>query len=153
MAMEIEKAKFTEYPLEKISEALQLGLSQNYKVVEVSVVECPNLREWGCPSEGISGNQKIIDVGGEPYMHDPKFIGAEFDYEEISKMIGSEKSYALGAGSGAMSCLDGHCGELVINEIDFISGAVSKIGKKHGVKTPLNDLMYKMIKVQEGMYS
>ena len=22
----------------------------------------------------------------------------------------------LGAGSGAMSCLDGHCGELVINE-------------------------------------
>ena len=38
-------------------------------------------------------------------------------------------------------------------EIDFISGAVSKIGKKHGVKTPLNDLMYKMIKVKEGMYS
>ena len=31
-------------------------------------------------------------------------------------MINSEKSYALGAGSGAMSCLDGHCGELVINE-------------------------------------
>ena len=30
---------------------------------------------------------------------------------------------------------------------------VSKIGKKHGVKTPLNDLMYKMIKVKEGMYS
>ena len=49
-------------------------------------------------------------------MHDPKFIGAEFDYQEISKMIGSEKSYALGAGSGAMSCLDGHCGELIINE-------------------------------------
>ena len=49
-------------------------------------------------------------------MHDPNFIGAEFDYEEISKMIGSEKSYALGAGSSAMSCLDGHCGELVINE-------------------------------------
>ena len=38
-------------------------------------------------------------------------------------------------------------------EIDFISGAVSKIGKKHGIKTPLNDLMYKMIKVKEGMYS
>ena len=49
-------------------------------------------------------------------MHDPKYIGAEFDYAEISKLIGSEKSYALGAGSGAMSCLDGHCGELVINE-------------------------------------
>ena len=49
-------------------------------------------------------------------MHDPKFIGADFDYEEISKMIGSAKSYALGAGSGAMSCLDGHCGELIITD-------------------------------------
>ncbi len=38
-------------------------------------------------------------------------------------------------------------------EIDFISGAVSKLGKKHGIATPLNDLMYKMIRVKEGMYS
>ena len=37
-------------------------------------------------------------------------------------------------------------------EIDFINGAVSKIGKGHGVKTPMNDLMYKMIMVKEGMY-
>ena len=49
-------------------------------------------------------------------MHDKRFIGTEFDYEEIAKRIGSEKSYALGAGSGAMSCLEGHCGELIINE-------------------------------------
>ena len=38
-------------------------------------------------------------------------------------------------------------------EIDFINGVVSSLGKKHGIKTPLNDLMYKMIKVKEGMYS
>ena len=62
-------------------------------------------------------------------MHDPKFIGAEFDYEEISKMIGSEKSYALGAGSGAMSCLEGHCGELVINENLITSESKSIIAR------------------------
>ena len=132
MQLKIEKAKFTEYSLDKISDALQSGLSSNYKAVEVSIVDCPNLRDWDCPSEGISGNQKIIDVGGEPYMHDPKFIGAEFDYEEISKMIGSEKSYALGAGSGAMSCLDGHCGELVINEnliTDESKSIIARVGK------------------------
>ena len=132
MQLKIEKAKFTEYSLDKISDVLQSGLSSNYKVVEVSIVDCPNLRDWDCPSEGISGNQKIIDVGGEPYMHDPKFIGAEFDYEEISKMIGSEKSYALGAGSGAMSCLDGHCGELVINEnliTDESKSIIARVGK------------------------
>ena len=132
MQLKIEKAKFTDYSLDKISDALQSGLSSNYKVAEVSIVDCPNLRDWGCPSEGISGNQKIIDVGGEPYMHDPKLIGAEFDYEEISKMIGSEKSYALGAGSGAMSCLDGHCGELVINEnliTDESKSIIARVGK------------------------
>ncbi|MDC0240558.1 DUF1907 domain-containing protein [Candidatus Pelagibacter sp.] len=132
MQLKIEKSKFKEYSLDKISKALQNGLLNNYKAVEVSVVECPNLRDWDCPSEGISGNQKIIDVGGEPYMHDPKFIGTEFDYEEISKMIGSEKSYALGAGSGAMSCLNGHCGELVINENLITSESksiIARVGK------------------------
>ena len=116
MQLNIEKSKFSKLSLNEICDALQLGLSKNYKHVEVSVVQCPNLRNWNCPAEGISGNQKIIDVGGEPYMHDAKFLGTEFDYEEISKKIGSEKSYALGAGSGAMSCINGHCGELIINE-------------------------------------
>ena len=116
MELTIEKAQFAKTSFEQISEALKKGLQKNYKSVEISIVDCPNLKQWDCPAEGLSGNQKIIDVGGEPYMHDKKLIGAEFDYEEIAKKIGSEKSYALGAGSGAMSCLSGHCGELVINE-------------------------------------
>ena len=120
MELTIEKAEFAKTSLEQISEALKKGLQKNYKLVEISIVDCPNLKQWDCPAEGLSGNQKIIDVGGEPYMHDKKLIGAEFDYEEIAKKIGSEKSYALGAGSGAMSCLGGHCGELVINE-NFIT--------------------------------
>ena len=37
-------------------------------------------------------------------------------------------------------------------EIEFINGAVSKIGKKHGIATPLNDLMYKIINIKEGTY-
>ena len=116
MELTIEKAQFAKTSLEQISEALKKGLQKNYKLVEISIVDCPNLKQWDCPAEGLSGNQKIIDVGGEPYMHDKKLIGAEFDYEKIAQKIGSEKSYALGAGSGAMSCLGGHCGELVINE-------------------------------------
>ena len=132
MQLKIEKADFKEISLDKVSEALQSGLEKNYKEVNILVEDCPNLREWGCPAEGLSGNERIIDVGGEPYMHDPKHIGAEFDYEEISKKIGSEKSYALGAGSGAMSCLDGHCGELVINENLITSESksiIAKVGK------------------------
>ena len=38
------------------------------------------------------------------------------------------------------------------SEIDFINGSVSKIGKKHGVPTPLNDMLYKIITVKEGSF-
>ena len=132
MKLDIEKASFKKLSLKKISKALQVGLCQNYKKVSVDIVDCPNLKNWGCPAEGLSGNQKIIDVGGEPYMHDKRYIGAEFDYEEIAKLIGSEKSYALGAGSGAMSCLEGHCGELIIDD-NLITkenkSIIAKVGK------------------------
>ena len=133
MKLKLESGKFNTPSLLDMSKALNKGLKENYKEVEVDVVDCPDLKQWGCPAEGISGNEKIIDVGGEPYMHDPKFIGTEFDYEEISKKIGSEKSYALGAGSGAMSCLNGHCGELIVNENLITSeskSVVARVGKK-----------------------
>ena len=65
MQLKIEKGTFKNHSLEDIAIALKKGLSENFKNVEVEVVDCPNLREWDCPSEGISGNQKIIDVGGE----------------------------------------------------------------------------------------
>ena len=132
MKLKFESGKFNTPSLLNISKALDRGLKENYKEVLVNVVECPNLKKWNCPAEGISGNEKIIDVGGEPYMHDQKFIGTEFDYEEISKKIGCEKSYALGAGSGAMSCLNGHCGELIVNENLITSeskSVVARVGK------------------------
>ena len=132
MKIDIEKASFKKFNLEEIAKALQVGLSQNYKIINLEIVDCPNLKNWGCPAEGLSGNQKIIDVGGEPYMHDKRYIGAEFNYEEIAKLIGSEKSYALGAGSGAMSCLEGHCGELIIDD-NLITkenkSIIAKVGK------------------------
>ena len=92
MELKIEKGIFKNFELKEISNALEKGLSKNYDIVKAEVIDCPNLRKWNCPSEGMSGNQRIIDVGGEPYMHDPKYLGTEFDYFEISKMIGSALS-------------------------------------------------------------
>ena len=57
------------------------------------------------------------------------------EYQErhsVAKLIGSPPGYAFGAGSGAMSCLDGHCGELVIND-NFITeeskSVIAMVGK------------------------
>ena len=97
MKLKIERAKFNNPSLQIVAKALEKGLRANYQDAKVEIIDCPNLKNWDCPSEGISGNARIIDVGGEPYMHDKKYIGTEFDYAEISKKIGSENSYALGA--------------------------------------------------------
>ena len=53
MELTIEKAKFHQISLKQISEALKKGLSKNYIEVDISIVECPDLREWDCPAEGI----------------------------------------------------------------------------------------------------
>ena len=82
MELKIEKGIFKNFELKEISNALEKGLSNNYESVKAEVIDCPNLRNWDCPSEGMSGNQRIIDVGGEPYMHDPKYLGTEFDYSD-----------------------------------------------------------------------
>ena len=55
-------SKFNTPSLLDMSKALDRGLKENYKEVKVGVVDCPNLKQWGCPAEGISGNEKIIDV-------------------------------------------------------------------------------------------
>ena len=46
MELTIEKAKFHQISLKQVSEALNKGLSKNYNEVDVSIVECPDLRKW-----------------------------------------------------------------------------------------------------------
>ena len=48
MKLNIESEKF-DIPLEKVAESLNIGLKENYKDVNVQVVDCPNLKLWGCP--------------------------------------------------------------------------------------------------------
>ena len=42
MQLKIEKGIFKDYSLEDISDALRKGLSENFKNVEVEVIDCPN---------------------------------------------------------------------------------------------------------------
>ena len=132
MKLKFESEKFATPSLENVRKALLTGLKENYEQVNIEVVDCPNLKDWGCPSEGISGNEKIIDVGGEPYMHDKRFIGTEFDYEEIQKTL-VQKNHMLWVLDQEL-CLVymGHCGELVINE-NFITSesksVIARVGK------------------------
>jgi len=88
--------------------------------------------------------KKIILVTREVAKADGVDVTEDECLEMFNKIVDSKQT------NKSSMCFD------ILNkrktEIDFINGAVSKIGKGHGVKTPMNDLMYKMIMVKEGMY-
>ena len=64
---------------------LKKDLKANYQDTKVEIVNCPNLKKWNCPSEGISGNERIIDVGGEPYMHDKRLLALNLIMKKFQK--------------------------------------------------------------------
>ena len=55
MKLKFESGKFATPSLEEVKKALLTGLKENYEQVNIEVIDCPNLKDWGCPSEGISG--------------------------------------------------------------------------------------------------
>ena len=93
--------------------ALRKGLSENYERVSVLVEDCPDLRNWGCSKEGMSGNGRILDVGGEAYAHNRRYRGHQFDIPEMAAACGLPDGAIFGAGMACPAVLDGHCGEMI----------------------------------------
>lgn len=99
--------------LQEIANALQEGLSANYKEVLVTIEQCPDLRDWGCTSKGMSGNARILDVGGEAYAHNRAYRDNQFDIRAMAESCGLPNADIFGAGMACPAVLDGHCGEMI----------------------------------------
>ena len=74
--------KFPLYPppLSELADILRPALQENYNNVVVEVVPCPNLRQapFYLTTEGLTGDERIGDVGGQPNLfpiprHDRNF--------------------------------------------------------------------------------
>ena len=100
-------------PLEELAPFVRDGLQANYAVVEVEVAECPDLRSLGCASPGICGSTVLLEVGGEPYAHNPGYRHVTFDMAEMASDCGQAEGSLFGAGMAFPGVLDGHCGEVI----------------------------------------
>ena len=100
-------------PLEELAPLVREGLQANYASVEVDVTECPDLRSLGCASPGISGSTVLLEVGGEPYAHNPKYRRVTFDMAEMASDCGQPDGTLFGAGMAFPGVLGGHCGEVI----------------------------------------
>ena len=58
-----------------VAAALQEALEGNYQSVHVSLEPCPDLRTWGAAAKGLGGSTRLVELGGEAFMHNPRFNG------------------------------------------------------------------------------
>ena len=100
-------------PLQELAPVVREGLQANYANVEVEVTDCPDLRTLGCASPGIGGSTVLLEVGGEPYAHNPSYRHVTFDMAEMASDCGQADGSILGAGMAYPGVLDGHCGEVI----------------------------------------
>ena len=109
----VKSAQLWRPSLQQIAIALQKGLPENYENVSVSVEACPDLREWGCATQGMSGRARILDVGGEAYAHNKRFRDNQFSIAAMAEACGLPDGGVFGAGMACPAVLDGHCGEMI----------------------------------------
>ncbi len=100
-------------PLEEMAPYVRDGLEANYAQVDVEVVDCPDLRTLGCASPGIGGSTMLLEVGGEPYAHNPRYRHVTFDMAEMACDCGQADGSVFGAGMAYPGVLEGHCGEVI----------------------------------------
>lgn len=109
----MRRTAFWSPPLEELAPVVQKGLETNYAWVDVDVIDCPDLRPLGCASPGISGSTVLLEVGGEPYAHNPRYRQVTFDMADMARDCGRADGSILGAGMAFPGVLDGHCGEVI----------------------------------------
>ena len=102
-------------PLEALGDSLARGLRANYRDVRVRVCPCPDLRAVGCAWPGLGGAPCIVDIGGEPYAHNPRYRDVQFAVPDVLRCTGLTGTRVLGAGMACPAHIDGHCGEVIAN--------------------------------------
>ncbi|MEM7033379.1 MAG: DUF1907 domain-containing protein [Chloroflexota bacterium] len=93
----IKKADLWIPDLDDLVPVIQTGLETNYDSVSVEVVTCPDLRTLGCATPALSGSPALVEVGGEPYAHNPKYRDFDFDTAEIAERCNHPQAAILGA--------------------------------------------------------
>ncbi|KAL5435334.1 hypothetical protein PMIN05_007337 [Paraphaeosphaeria minitans] len=104
--------------LTEIAAALQSPLATNYAHATVKVVHCPDLRAapFHLATAGLSGAEKISDVGGEPNLFPTPRLECKYNLLDIARAMemSPDGGGLLGAGAGPFHVVGRNC-ELVPN--------------------------------------
>jgi hypothetical protein len=101
--------KATSHPLsppslEELAQVLGSALQANFKTSSVTVSQCPDLRKapYHLATEGLSGNESVADIGGQPNLFPEPRLDCKYSLLDIAKEMemSPSKGQLLGAGAG-----------------------------------------------------
>lgn len=102
--MDTKKHLISPPSLEELADKLEGPLARNFEQASVDVVSCPDLRDspFYLASEGLTGQEKIGDIGGQPNLFPTPLLDKVFPLPKIAEAMemSSQKGSLLGASAG-----------------------------------------------------
>lgn len=90
--------------LHEVAVVIDAALKLHFKQATAEVAPCPDLRQapYNLAAEGLSGNERIADVGGPPYLHPWPQLDKKYPLLELTQVMEmpAERGFILGAGAG-----------------------------------------------------
>ncbi|XP_062526757.1 ester hydrolase C11orf54 homolog isoform X2 [Bombyx mori] len=133
-----EKELYTP-PLDEVACVLSNGLTTNFKFVEVSVADSPDLTEppYYLKSPGLTGDAKLVEIGGPPYLVPQVKRDKIYDLAKLLEHLNRDPAFLAGAGAGPWPYLGVNC-EGIVN-LSVRNGTVdqgTRIVSVHPVGAP-----------------
>ncbi|CAK1364653.1 unnamed protein product [Cercospora beticola] len=102
--MQTTQHKLSLPSLSELAEVITPALEANFSEAKVSVSPCPDLRQapYYLATEGLSGNEKVADIGGQPNLFPEPRLECKYDMLQIAQemQMESKQGQLLGAGAG-----------------------------------------------------
>ncbi|XP_050534413.1 ester hydrolase C11orf54 homolog isoform X3 [Daktulosphaira vitifoliae] len=137
--LHVKKIKLIVPSLNEINEVILPELSKNFKRVSIEIVQCPDLTQspFFLVSEGLSGNENIIDVGSPSYLFPIVNKDKVYKFEDLQQITGSDQIFIIGASGSAWpyhgEVLRIEC-EKRIGPLDFLTSIRQALTKFYGNK-------------------
>lgn len=107
----MESKKLFVPPLTELAEVIKKTLKTNFAEVCVEVVDCPDLTQepFTLAASGLSGSQKLVEIGGNPYLVPTVKREKIYELKDIVKLVKSDPAFIIGPGAGPNPFIGVNC--------------------------------------------